>query len=46
MTNEITENLEIAVDAEAIVEIEAAELDLREDMSFCSFWNPGSPNDV
>ena len=43
MTNETIDQFEIAVEAEAIVEIEAAELDLREDMSFCSFWNPGAP---
>ena len=36
MQHETVEQLEIVIEAEQIVEIEASELDLREDMSFCN----------
>ena len=37
MNTVTTEQFEIAIEAETIVEIEAAELDVREDMTFCNF---------
>ena len=37
MQQETIEQFEITVEAEEIVEVEASELDLREDMTFCNF---------
>ena len=37
MQHDIVEHFEIMVEAEDIVEIEASDLDLREDMTFCNF---------
>ena len=37
MTHVSTEQFEMSVEAEEVVEIETTELDLREDMTFCNF---------
>ena len=39
MLSEMPEQFEISAEVEVIVEVEAAELDLHEDMSFC-YLNP------